>query len=567
MKVPMLTETPKIETPLQNPLQVKAPAVPDPVPGSFGENIAKATERLGQETMTSAERLERMNEYKAQAHAYDVIGNFGQVIDDKQYSEEPKPMTTPDGQPIYDADHNEIMVPTGYLNRKLGQAEHSLDNYRAEIIPVRDQFLNQIQHPIARKMAERYMNNMIRSADRLIAKNQSTQYRETINSGYNSNIANGINRMAGVADPTELNDNLGLILETYDKKAAFNGTDSDTAIKDKSKIVGDAAYTAAKSILDNTRDYTKAQDIIDSQKDNMLPGTYNTVTEKLDLHSAVLGKRDAHVALQTKIDNRFSFFDAVAQGKEDLNNPSESILANATRDPELAEAISRVSKAGEGGYAAEDENFADVVKTVSEAKDQNTLSQYILQALRDNPKMGADKLAVLTSYAKQKAKSLAVSTEHPVAQDPTVPNSIQKAIDSGLNAVMGWAQRTGGPMASIMTNYLASTDKGTPPQDAVKTVIKDQVKVDHPETNLLDDTPHAVMNMRNGVQNVWDGNTTQQANYKIENNQIVPKQSKAALSVGSIIQGQGRFAGKTFRVTGIDDNGKAKVKEITNAGQ
>lgn len=203
-----------------------------------------------------------------------------------------------------------------------------------------------------------------------------------------------------------------------------------------------------------------------------------------------------------RVDNRFDSITAISNGVFDINRADELMRHFAKTDPELAEAIKASASAGSEYFPqAENEAFAGVVKDVFSSGTQEEVSDFLVRALRHNAngEISRDRLAIITSAAIQRAKSLGLSKNW---ADAVMKDPVQAAIDAGVHSIM---KRLDAPADKNQTiaDYLNLVKAGTKPKEAYDTAIKNSIIRQYPETVTMDNPPTMVVDKNTPIKYVF----------------------------------------------------------------
>ena len=160
--------------------------------------------------------------------------------------------------------------------------------------------------------------------------------------------------------------------------------------------------------------------MLDSVKDKIPRTKYNEIKEEIFKGYNDMQTQMGKIQLENKVVDRLDYIGRIANGTLPWENSSELIRGIATKDPELAEAMSKVFKSKKG-YFAEDINneaFQELAKSIFTAQDTEGISKFLLQALKDNKNISRDRLAILVDAAREMAKELLLSVKNQKATTP-----------------------------------------------------------------------------------------------------------------------------------------------------
>jgi len=221
---------------------------------------------------------------------------------------------------------------------------------------------------------------------------------------------------------------------TQENLNRFMGYDPETAKVSNAEAASRIVKSAVLSTLKTTGNLTQAQALLDSAKDKLLGDEkYNEIKDEIIKGYDVMQSQAGKIQLENKITARFDYIGKIANGTLPWENSTELIRDVAIKDPELAEAMSKVIKSKKG-YFSEDINneaFQELAKDIFTARDNEDVSKFLLQALKDNKNISRDRLAILVDAARERAKELPLSVKGQKATSPK-----RSFWDSAWDAIM-----------------------------------------------------------------------------------------------------------------------------------
>ena len=186
---------------------------------------------------------------------------------------------------------------------------------------------------------------------------------------------------------------------------------------------------------------------------------------------------EAKDAVQTKINGRFEYTQALASGQESLYNPSPKFQAVINNDPVLAEAYNNAIKSKKTYWAGKgNEDYVNAVRRASEAKSSDALSALTASAILEG-KLNADQMGAYLFYANNRARTLQLTEKDIFPVDVSTEESTKQAmIDAGLNSIVRWSRESGADVAlhsKVTAQYLqdVQNNKGSP-YDLVSRAVK-----------------------------------------------------------------------------------------------
>ena len=168
--------------------------------------------------------------------------------------------------------------------------------------------------------------------------------------------------------------------------------------------------------------------------------------------------------------------------------------------------------------------------------------------------LGKDRDPVFKTGVKAKIDQLIKAQKEQEAET----NKNKDGWRGGWNAFWGITNGDTKETVGMVATAAKKVTPDNPVSNAVASTVKEKIKAENP---TLEDTPHSTMSMKEGVRNVWHGNTNLKADYEIKNGEVVPKaKSSKKWQVGQVIEGTGKYAGKRYKVT----DEKGNTEEVVN---
>lgn len=279
MKVPTYetqvnTTAPQLKTPV-----VPGTATPSAVPDAFGGEIGKETERLGQAGQKIAGQLLQLAQDEQDKESEKRITAFHRDLQTR--------LSDPNTETI-NVNGVEVERPRGLLNRQFAQAKgitKDLDN--SYYTQIRKQYLDGLSKYQFAKVAPALDNYYTSIRDNVIsheARQLDEDMKNTVKAGLEQRVL----------DATLINEPQALtfaIDDAVQSSAVFNKRfDSSTQKLMNEKVASDITKTAVISVVENTGDYTRAKEMLDTAKDKLAPAQYAEI-------NAEISKRAVDVAI------------------------------------------------------------------------------------------------------------------------------------------------------------------------------------------------------------------------------------------------------------------------------
>ena len=209
----------------------------------------------------------------------------------------------------------------------------------------------------------------------------------------------------------------------------------------------------------------------------------------------------------------------------------------------------------------------DLLKAVADGRISNSVAQRLYTThMIPTPEGAKESLAgMVRQQAVDKAQQIIMQDE----QEQQRLKDKQNWLRSAVSFIKQWAGGDEEKTADWLHSYqrkLAPETQGQALVEHAQTVVKEGVRKDHPSVNALEDVPHSVGSFREGVQEVWGGESKVKAAYEIRNGTLVPKE-QARYSVGQMVTGQGQYAGRRFRVIRLDEQGRPVLRKAEDGAE
>ncbi|MFA5350256.1 MAG: hypothetical protein WC357_02860 [Candidatus Omnitrophota bacterium] len=417
MKIPTYErQTSRITPEVSTPHPLRPPAA------AFGTESAEALQNLGEAGQKIASLMtQRAQERQKELMLRDNMNKdtaFGQMLFDIQYNDK----TDENGR------------PKGLLNRKLEQAQGITEEFNQTYFKLRKQILESTPDIEQQNVLAKMIDSRFETVQNRIANHERQETDKSIGLAHKSSLDLQENEAAQIRDNSSLSAAIDKAVATQESFNRFMGYDPDTAKVNNGEAATKIVKSSILSTLKTTGNLTQAQALLDSVKDR-LPGNekYNEIKDEIIKGYDGMQSQAEKIQLENKIAARFDYIGQIANGTLPWENSAETIKTVATKDPELAEAMKKVFEA-KGRYAVEDfdnEGFQNLAKDIFKAKDTETISKFLLQALKDNKNISRDRLAILVDAARERSKELPLSVKGQKAASPK-----RSFWDSAWDAIM-----------------------------------------------------------------------------------------------------------------------------------
>lgn len=463
MKVPEYQEKITTITP-----ETRAPTMPNirmpgVVPGAFGENVGQAYETLGKVGEKIAGHLQQMAFDEQDKVRLQKETAFMQDWQDR--------LTNPNDETIQ-VNGQDVTRKKGLLLRPLGQAEGVTLEAKLAYKKMREQYLDGLSRYQYDKLAPFMDRHFLSIEDKLVTHEQN-QRDENFKNITESNITQRTLNASMIRDSKELT----FAIDDAIKSTApyYRKYDEATQKINNEKIAGDIIESSVISTLKNTGNLTQAQSLLDGVKDKLSGDTeYNRIKDTMIKGYDYLKSQTEKIKLESKISDRFDYIGKIADGTLSWEDSDKIIRGIAIKDPQLAEAMTKVVDS-KGEYFPEEANneaYADLVKNVFTAGSKEEISNFLIEALdaTANKEMSRDRLTILVSAAQERAKSLPVgANDEPVALSPK-----QNEIDAGIKAIINIKNKQFS-VGDMIVNFFKSITSGKSPQDAHTEAVKSEI--------------------------------------------------------------------------------------------
>jgi len=368
-----------------------------PPEAAFGGETAKALQNLGETGQKIAGLMvQRAQERQKELMVRDNLNKdtaFGQIMLDYQYNNE-----------LDDKDR-----PKGLLNRKLEQAQGITQEFNQTYFKLRKQLLDSIPDVEQKDALARMLDTRFETIQNRIVSHERQQTNKSIELSHKSSLALQETDAAQLQDSPSLSRAIDKALATQENLNRFMGYDPETAKVKNGGAATRIVKSAVLSTLKTTENLTLAQSLLDGVKDRLSGDEkYNEIKEEIIKGYDTMQSQMEKIRLESRVANRFDYIGRIADGTLGWENSAEIIRGIATTDPELAEAMNKVSKSKKGYFVEEinNEAFQELANDIFKAKDAESISKFLLQALKENKNISRDRLAILVNAAREKAKEL-----------------------------------------------------------------------------------------------------------------------------------------------------------------
>ena len=220
----------------------------------------------------------------------------------------------------------------------------------------------------------------------------------------------------------------------------------------------------------------------ESTRENLQSGKYPGLKEAdrntLIRETQSMKRALEYQATEEKTSQRFDIIGNIANGKFEWKSSLDLASQIAIQDPELGEAILKVS-GNQGMYqAAKDENieYQDIANNIFKSKSRESIGNYLIEALTANggDKISSDRLAILVNAATLRAKELPLRDK-----DSKIINNqglgLLNPIDVSFKAIMSLFKTTGSKDNAIIDKYLLGISREKDPKEVEREITKDVV--------------------------------------------------------------------------------------------
>jgi hypothetical protein len=369
---------------------------------AFGGDSGRALQNLGAVGEKIAEHITRIAYEKQDMEVLNRETAFRQDWQNRLYSK--------DEETVKDANGQDIQRPRGYLVRELGHADGVTKEADTTFQDVKKQYLDGLSQYQYNKLAPA-LDNYYSSVRNGLVSHEADQYRQNLKNSIESNITQKTNDAATIRDGKSL----GFAIDDAINSAIPYSSrfDKTTREVNNEKIAKKIIESSTISTLKNTGNLEASQGILDSVKDKISQTSYDELKSKIVKGYDSMQAEAEKVRLESRVKDRFNYIGQISNGELNWENSADTIKNVATKDPELAEAMKKVFDSKGGGYLAEElgnEGFQDLAKDIFSAKDTESISKFLVQALKDNKNISRDRLAILVDAATERAKELPLSS-------------------------------------------------------------------------------------------------------------------------------------------------------------
>lgn len=530
-RVPVLDQQVGIQAP-----QASTPRLAGPVPGAFGEGVDEAISGVGKsiENLGSiaAAHIQRQNYWRAQEQVYDLSNKFHVDTQNAMFDDHLKTIKGSDGQD-YD-------VPTGVLNRNGSQAHGATVDFDQTMHGLKAQALSKVQNPYAQKMLDRLIDSEYNSSREQVIKHELTQLNNAAKQTFSASLANQSNQAEIAQDPKSLGTVIDTGIDTVNRMADRTGLDYESKMKQSNAWLSTTMEKAVLGKLKTTGKTDDAMALLDSVKDRIPQEIYDGVSDKVDKAGNILEKQAQRASKEEMVHSRFDLINQVANGKINFENSGDVTRQISQKDPELAEAITKVTTST-GSFSTDkpdDEAYEELVKNVFNSGNREDVSKFLVSALNSNANgnISRDRLAILVNAATSRAKNI------PLQNDDGSPKSpVQNSIDAGLKAAVGWNGQNDKTDPGVYDDYLKGVHSGKGVQESYNEAVKNSMIRKYPELATVPAAPNAAMSASQGLKSFVPGKSDAKANYSISNGAVVPKaQSQTGKKEGGRLMKDGK---------------------------
>ena len=470
IKVPIYqTQTSRVTPQISTPQELRPPEA------AFGGDVAKALQNLGETGQKIAgvimEHGLKLQQEKQDEEALNIETTYRQDMQNRVYD---------DTSETVKIGNQDVERPKGFLNRELGQAEgatQEFDKLYFEKGGIRDQYLTGLSNYQMKKLAPALDNYATSLRDNIIqheAKQRSLNFKNITE----ANVAQKTLDASTIRDPKSL----GLAInDAVDAAKSYNSRfDEATRKINNEKITGDIIESSVISTLKTTGNLTQAQSLLNGVKDKLSGDTqYNEIKDKMIKGYDTLKNQTEKIKLESKISDRFDYIGRIANGTLSWEDSPQVIRGIAIKDPQLAEAMTKVVDSKEEYFPEEANNeaYQDLVKNVFTAGSKEEVSNFLVEALdaTANKEISRDRLAILVSAAQERAKSLPVNeNDEPVALSPK-----QNEIDAGVKSIINTKNKQFS-VGDMLTNFFKGIASGQSATAAHSDVVKSEINRTNP---------------------------------------------------------------------------------------
>jgi len=536
MQVPILNR--QVE---QNPTLLSAPEISKAIPGAFGEDVAVATEKLGNSALQAGDSLARhiqwQNFQKGIDQVYEAHSKFANGLKDNLYSTDMEDIKNADGTIKTNPDGTPMQQPVGILNRKGFGATGSALEVKQQAESMIQQAKSTLpNNPIIQRMFDRYASSTLDSVYNAAVEHEAKEWRNGSITLKNSTIANMISQAELAQTPELLSKTIDNVAYASNQKADFAEMDDETRQKTINDAVTRTMQSAIMGKLNASGSADDARALLDGVKEKIPEETYDKLDAQITARGDVLERKANLEAAKQKISDRFDTINQLATGKIDMSNVDSVIMKLSKDDPELGEAVQKViDNDGKLEASAEDESYQNLVKKIFSSGTKEEVSKFLIEALhaRGNSQISKDRLAILVQAATDRANSL--PTAYRVGQwqgEKFVPGSPmenlkkqpsptqkentgdgsytpkQNVVDAAIHSISQWGEQTGIKIGSAFTNFFQGIKDGKHPQQAHDDAIKQAIIEGHPEAAMQKEPPNMVVTSQGNTRLIFPKTTT-----------------------------------------------------------
>lgn len=497
--------------------------VSGPVAGAFGENVGEAISNVGKSGqdlgMVAINHIQRQNYWRMQEQVYDLSNKFHVDVQNAQFNNETKT--------IKGSDNQDYDIPVGVLNRKGNQAHGATQEFDATVAGLKSQYLGQVKNPMAQKLLTRLIDSEYNTSREQVIKHETGQINDAAKHTYLSSLDNQANQAEIAQDPESLGKAIDVGMDTVGRMADRVGMDTETTTKNANEWLSKATEKAVIGKLKTTGKTEDAMSLLDSVKKKLPPEVYEGLTEKIDKTGDIMEKQQQRDLKNQVVQARFDTIGQLANGKIDWSNSSDVIHSVSQSDPELAEALKKVSDSSSDFQTdkVDEEAYEGLVKDVFSSGNKEEVGKFLVKTLNSNANgsISRDRLAILVNAAIKRGQSLPLQNA-----DGSPKSSVQISMEAGLKAAIGWNDKNDRSDPGVYDDYLKGIADGKPVKESYDQAIKNSMQRKFPQTATMDAAPNAVMSASQGLKAYMPGKTDAKANFTIAEGAVVPKTKTTA---------------------------------------
>lgn len=172
--------------------------------------------------------------------------------------------------------------PVGLLNRKLSQANGSVEEFDKIFKPISDKYMKMVPPSEQGSMLESIKSGY-QSSREAVLKNVVDERNKDFELSLKSNIDSVISGAAIIHDPNDLRNSIEKETENIGKSLFYLTPNNDYVEASKKNIASDMVKTSVNSLLDT--DYKKAKLVLERNKDLIQKSVYADLTKTIEAKS------------------------------------------------------------------------------------------------------------------------------------------------------------------------------------------------------------------------------------------------------------------------------------------